>query len=128
MAYEPKILLTIYFEAGALVRQSEPVEKEYILTKKDISPNQKWKNNEGNKVVKKGKYYVYPLVNKTTTQKITMCGEAYEYFISSECPEWYHNTKEWKFKLNKEQRLLAHLKRTCDHFGGKKFTYSIIED
>ena len=127
MAYEPKILLTLYKQGSVLMRQEAEV-REFILTKKDLSPSQKWQNGEGNKVVRRGKYTVHPLLQKEVTQKITMCAEAYEYFISSECPEWYHNTKEWKFKLTPEQRLEAHLKRTCDHFGAKRFSYTIIED
>lgn len=127
MAYEPKILLTLYKEGGSLIRQ-EAVEKEFALTKKDLFPNQKWKQGEGNKIVKKGKFTVYPYSQKEVTQKITLCAEAYEYMTSSECPEWWKNTKEWKYKLTPEQRLQAHLWRTCQHHGGKRFTYSIIED
>lgn len=115
-------------EGGALIRQSEPVEKEFVITKKDLSPKQKWHNNEGNRVVKRGKYSLYPVVQTEATQKIAMSLEAYNYMTSSECPEWYKNTKEWRFKLTPKERLEAHLKRTCDHFGGKRFYYSIIDD
>lgn len=127
MSYEPKILLTIYKEGGTLVRKS-PEEREFVLTKKDLSPNQKWKNGEGNKIVKKGKYTIVPFEQQIVTQKITMCEDAYEYMTSSDCPSWYKNVKEWRHKLTPEARLNLHLKRTCEHFNGIKFTYAIIED
>ena len=126
MNTEPKILLTVYTEGGALLR-GEPEIRKYFLTKKDLFPNQKFKNNDGGKVIKKGKYKFTPTTTSTTTRKITMCKDAYDFFISSACPEWFKNVIEWR-KLSEEQRLIAHLKRTCDHFGGKSFTYQIIDD
>ena len=126
MNTEPKILSTVYTEGGTLLR-GEPEVRKYALTKKELFPNQKFKNKEGDKVIKRGKYTFIPTIPSTATRKITMCKEAYDYFISPTCPEWFKNVKEWK-KLSEEQRLIAHLKRTCDHFGGKSFTYQIIDD
>lgn len=126
MNTEPKILLTIYMEGGAL-RQGKPEIRKYALTKKDLFPSQKFKNGEGNKIIKKGKYKIIPLIPSTASRRITMCKEAYYYFISPLCPEWYHNQKEWR-KMSEEQRLKVHLNRTCTHFGGSSFTYQIIDD
>jgi len=126
MNTEPKILLTIYMEGGALLRGETEVRK-YALTKKDLFPNQKFKNKDGDKVIKRGKYKFIPTIASTATRKITMCKDAYDYFISSACPEWFKNTKEWK-KMSEEQRLMIHLTRTSLHFGGTGFTYQIIDD
>lgn len=126
MNTEPKILLTIYMEGGTLLRGEAEVRK-YALTKKDLFPNQKFRGDEGKKIIKKGKYKFTPTIPSTATRKITMCKDAYDFFISSACPEWYKNVKEWK-KMSEEQRLKAHLTRTSLHFGGKSFTYQIIDD
>lgn len=126
MNTEPKILLTVYTEGGTLLR-GEPEVRKYYLTKKDLFPNQKFKNDDGNRVIKRGKYKFTPITTSTATRKITMCKEAYDYFISSACPEWFKNIKEWK-KMSAESRLKAHLSRTCAQFGGKSFTYQVIDD
>ena len=126
MNTEPKILLTVYTEGGTLLR-GEPEVRKYYLTKKDLFPNQKFKNDDGNRVIKRGKYKFTPITTSIATRKITMCKEAYDYFISSACPEWFKNVKEWR-KMSEEQRLKAHLTRTSLNFGGKSFTYQIIED
>ena len=126
MNTEPKILLTLIREGGALQKGETEIRK-YYLTKKDLFPNQKFKNNEGSKVVKSGKYKFTPTTTIPATQKITMCKEAYDYMISDACPEWFHNVKEWR-KMSEEQRLKLHLSRTAQHFGAKSFTYQIIDD
>ena len=132
MAFEPKILLTINLEGGIL-RKGEPEIKKFYLTKKDLFPNQKFKGEEGNKVIKSGKYKSYPLLQSTATLKIRICREAYEYFISKyECPAWFFkgnkkNLAKWQ-RLSDTERLELHLQRTCEHHRGKSFTYTIIED
>ena len=126
MNTEPKILLTIELEGGIL-QKGEPEVRKYVLTKKDLFPNQKFKNDEGKRIIKKGKYTFIPASTIPATQKITMCKEAYDYMISNACPEWFHNVKGWR-KMSEEQRLNLHLARTTQHFGGKSFTYQIIDD
>lgn len=123
---EAKILLTIYSGGGAF-KKGKPETKKYQLTKKELFPSQKFKKGEGNKVIKKGTYKIIPLIPIPTTQRITMCKDAYDYFTSSQCPEWYHNIKEWR-KMPPKQRLELHLARTCAHFRGNSFTYQIIEE
>ena len=126
MNTEAKILLTINLEGGALLR-GKPEVRKYYLTKKDLFPKQKFKGNDGNKVIKSGKYTTVPLIPSEAKQKITMCKEAYDYFISSQCPQWFHSPKDWR-KMSDKERLELHLSRTCMHFGGKSFTYQIVED
>lgn len=126
MNTEPKILLTINLEGGVLV-YGEPEVLKYYLTKKDLFPSQKFNNNSGKKVIKSGKYVHVPVSQSVAKQKITLCREAYDYMTSSLCPTWFKNQNQWR-KLTETQRLELHLARTCRHFGGKSFTYQIIND
>lgn len=126
MNTEPKILLTINLEGGALTK-GKPEVRKYYLTKKDLFPKQKFKGDTGKKIIRSGKYVHIPITPSEAKLKITMCKEAYDYFISSSCPSWYRNLKEWK-KMKETQRLELHLARTCSHYGGKSFIYQIIED
>ena len=126
MDFSPKILLTIIMEGGTL-EKGEPEVRKYYLTKKDMFPSQKFKGNEGDKVIKSGKYKYTPTVSKDAIRKISLCESAYDYMTSPSCPEWYHNIKEWK-KMSPIQRLEMHLARTCRHYGGKSYQYKIIDE
>ena len=133
MNTEPKILLTINLEGGILLK-GEPEVRKYYLTKKDLFPSQKFKNGSGNKVIRSGKYVHIPLTQSEAKQKITMCAAAYEYMTSAEVPAWFASCKHPKVRLREwlaleeKQRLELHLARTCRHFGGKSFTYQIIDE
>lgn len=133
MNTEPKILLTINLEGGILLK-GEPEVRKYYLTKKNLFPSQKFKGNNGNKVIRSGKYIHTPMIQSEAKQCITMCVAAYEYMTSTEVPSWFApykpmktRQKEWS-ALNETQRLELHLARTCRHFGGKSFTYQIIDE
>ena len=126
MNTEPKILLTINLEGGILLK-GEPEVKKYYLTKKDLFPSQKFKGDAGKKVIRSGKYVHIPMVQSEAKQKITLCREAYDYMTSSLCPIWFKNHNQWK-KLDEKARLELHLARTSRHFGGKSFTYQLIDD
>lgn len=134
MSNEPKILLTINLEGGILLQGEKEVRK-YILTKKDLFPNQKFKENNGNKIIKSGKYIHIPTTQSEAKQKITMYQEAYDYMTSTtEVPVWFmeykprkEREKLWR-KFTDAERLEHHLARTCLHFGGKSFTYQIIDE
>ena len=124
MNTEIKILLTINLEGGLLIPEKKEVRK-YYLTEKDLHPKS-YKGN-GNKVLRSGKYtYQYTHPNNVQ-QTIKLCKEAYDYMISPTIPSWFHSPKEWK-KMSDVQRLEAHLTRTAKHFGGKSFTYQIVDD
>ena len=121
-----KISLTIELEGSTLIRKSEPEIIKYSVTKRDLEPNKKWRGKDGLEVVKKGKYKSYPLIAKPASQHINMGIEAYEYMTSNECPSWI-KPKVWS-TMTKTQRLEAHLQRTCEHVGGKSFTYEVLGD
>ena len=133
MNAEPKILLTINLEGGILLK-GEPEVRKYYLTKKDLFPSQKFKGDAGKKVIRSGKYIHIPLTQSEAKQKITLCAEAYEYMTGSEIPNWFipfkpnkERMRAWK-ALDGKARLELHLARTCRHFGGKSFTYQIIDE
>ena len=111
MNTEPKILLTIYMEGGVLLK-GEPEVRKYALTKKELFPNQKFKNKEGNKVIKKGKYIFTPTIPSTATRKITMCKDAYDYFISPACPVEV-KVSPIKSLMTNGWRTLIYTKRGC---------------
>lgn len=133
MNNEPKILLTITMEGGSFTKGEKEIRK-YLLTKKDLFPKQHFKENEGKKVIKAGKYAYYPAIPTEVKRKITMCKEAYDYMTSKEIPDWFIpykplkvRLKEWT-SLTETTRLEMHLSRTCLHFGGKSLSYQIIDD
>lgn len=99
-----KILLTISLEGGVLVRQNniEFIKSEYRLTQ------------HVNKVPKQ------------CVQRIKISNEAYEQFISSECPSFYSNFM-WK-KLSPKQKLEVHLSTIAKDLNGLSFTYEILLD
>lgn len=133
MNNEPKILLTITMEGGSFTKGEKEIRK-YLLTKKDLFPKQRFKENEGKKVIKVGKYAYYPAIPTEVKRKITMCKEAYDYMTSREVPDWFIAYKPMKVRLKEwgslteTARLEMHLSRTCLHFGGKSFSYQIIDD
>lgn len=132
-SFEAKILLTICLEGGVLLK-GEPEVKKYYLTKKDLFPSQKFKGDSGKKIIRSGKYTHIPLIQSEAKQKITMSAMAYEYMTSTEVPNWFNPVKPFKERqrqwkaLDEKSRLELHLARTCSHFGGKSFTYQIIDE
>ena len=126
MNFEPKLLLTIVVEGGTLIK-GEPEIKRFSLTKKDLFPNQKFKGNEGNKVIKSGTYKSTPLIAKDAVLKTRVCKEAYDSMVSSLCPSWFKNPNKWR-KLSATERLEINLARTCEQFGGKSFSYTLIDE
>lgn len=63
---------------------------------------------------------------RTATQVVNLSKDAYDQFISNNCPEWA-DMKEWT-KMPKKMRLWSHLKRISDSLNGISFHYSILED
>lgn len=76
--------------------------------------------------VGKRTYTIHTRKCKPATQKINLGRDAYEYFISNECPYWC-KPKVWS-NLSKKQRLLAHLEGIAESLNGKLESYHIFED
>ena len=126
MNYSPKISLTIELEGSTLVRKSEPEIIKYSVTKRDLEPNKKWKGKDGLKIVRNARFKHYSLIAKPVNQHINISVEAYKYMTSNECPYWA-KPKIWAM-MSETQRLEAHLQKTCEHIGGKSFTYEVLGD
>lgn len=59
-------------------------------------------------------------------QSINISKEAYEYYISKECPE-FSKPKYWQ-AMSKKMRLEAHLAEITKGLNGISFTYQVFED
>lgn len=57
---------------------------------------------------------------------INITKEAYDYMVSSECPEWA-KMGEWK-QLSRIKRLTQHMQRICENEGGTAFEFQIFDD
>ena len=57
---------------------------------------------------------------------INISKEAYDYMVSSECPEWAR-VGEWK-QLSRIKRLTQHMQRICENENGISFEFQIFED
>lgn len=125
MANEAKVLLTVVTEGGNL-KKGEPVTKKWYLTKKDMFPGQEFKKNDGDKIIRSGKYKSIPLIADDCLIKIKLNVDAYESMISATMPEWFHKQKEWR-KMSEQERLRTHLARISQSLNGKSFTYQIVE-
>lgn len=60
------------------------------------------------------------------TQSINITKTAYDYFIGKENPHFI-NHRIWS-KMNKVDRLKAHLDNICDSLGGISYEYKVFED
>lgn len=118
-----KILLSIQGIEGRDLKPTGTIKGKLIITKKDIDPYYKGKDAD-----KPVRYINYRYTDKECipcSRTIKLTQDAYDAFTSTEYPSWFHGN--WK-KLTKTQRLEMHLARTCEYFGGKSYTYSILEE
>lgn len=76
--------------------------------------------------VGKRTYTIHTRKTKSATQKINLGRDAYEYFISNECPYWC-KPKVWS-NLSRKQRLQIHLEGIAESLNGKLESYHIFED
>lgn len=120
-----KISLTIKLEGSTLIRESKPEEINYVVRKKDCSWKKNYTGKDAYKIVERGSRIHYPAYPKDASQHLNISAEAYNYFISTECPEWV-KPSFWKI-MSKKQRLEAHLNRICQSLGGKSFTYEVLD-
>lgn len=81
---------------------------------------------------KKGKKFDKEIIKFRTRksipamQSLNISKEAYEYYISKECPE-FSKPKYWQ-SMSKKMRLEAHLAEITKGLNGISFTYQIFED
>ena len=105
--------------------QAKVVTLAYDMDK--VTPNRlflDYKDESGDR----HKEPIYFLTRNTIPCKksINISKYAYDYMVSSECPEWA-KIGEWK-QLSKTQRLTQHMQRICDNEGGLSFEFQVFED
>ena len=125
MNNQVKVLLTINGIEGATLHSRGKSKIPFVIRKKDLYAKE-YKGKDADKIIRRGVRRVMNLEVVPACKKINLTADAYDYMTSSERPEWYFK-KDWGL-LSPTQRLELHLQRTCEHNGGKSFTYSILED
>lgn len=125
MNNQVKVLLTINGIEGATLHSKGKTKISFVIRKKDLFAYE-YTGKDADKIIRRGVRRVMNLEAVPASKKINLTVDAYDYMTSSERPEWYFK-KDWGL-LSPTQRLELHLQRTCEHNGGKSFTYSIFED
>lgn len=121
---EIKVSVSITLQGGVMLTQAEAkqLEKEKAGTGFDIT-KLKVEDKKGNKdalSIKTRKY-------KSCSQSINMSKEAYDYMTSKD--SCLPNIKSYVWaKMNKKQRLEAHLDLVCKALKGTSYTYKVFDD
>lgn len=121
---EIKISVSITLPGGVMLTQAEAkqLEKEKTGTGFDIT-KLKVEDKKGNKDVLSIKTRKY----KSCSQSINMSKEAYDYMTSKD--SCLPNIKSYVWaKMNKTQRLEAHLDLVCKALKGTSYTYKVFDD
>ena len=121
---EIKISVSITLPGGVMLTQAEAeqLEKEKTGTGFDIT-KLKVEDNKCNKDVISIKTRKY----KSCSQSINMSKEAYDYMTSK--GSCLPNIKSYVWaKMNKTQRLEAHLDLVCKALKGTSYTYKVFDD
>lgn len=121
---EIKISVSITLPGGVMLTQAEAkqLEKEKTGTGFDIT-KLKVEDKKGNKDVLSIKTRKY----KSCSQSINMSREAYDYMTSKD--SCLPNIKSYVWaKMNKTQRLEAHLDLVCKALKGTSYTYKVFDD
>lgn len=125
MNNQVKVLLTINGIEGATLHSKGKTKIPFVIRKRDMFAKE-YTGKDADKIIRRGVRRVMNLEAVPASKKINLTVDAYDYMTSSERPEWYFK-KDWVL-LSPTQRLELHLQRTCEHEGGKSFTYSVLED
>lgn len=121
---EIKISVSITLPGGVMLTQAEAkqLEREKTGTGFDIT-KLKVEDKKGNKDVLSIKTRKY----KSCSQSINMSKEAYNYMTSKD--SCLPNIKSYVWaKMNKTQRLEAHLDLVCKALKGTSYTYKVFDD
>lgn len=121
---EIKISMSITLPGSVMLTQAEAkqLEKEKTGTGFDIT-KLKVEDKKGNKDVLSIKTRKY----KSCSQSINMSREAYDYMTSKD--SCLPNIKSYVWaKMNKTQRLEAHLDLVCKALKGTSYTYKVFDD
>lgn len=121
---EIKISVSVTLPGGVMLTQAEAkqLEKEKAGTGFDIT-KLKVEDKKGNKDVLSIKTRKY----KSCSQSINMSKEAYDYMTSKDSCLPSIRPYMWA-KMNKTQRLEAHLDLVCKALKGTSYTYKVFDD
>lgn len=134
MYTESKVLLSINLQGGTLIRESKVTKIEWALTLGDVksSPKKKLPEKIAERIVRRGRAQHHNLVAKQAVKVVCLGEEAYNYMTGvSSFEGWMlkekgSRKKDW-VKMLPEVRLQYHLERLSAHYGGKSFTFQILE-
>lgn len=124
---EAKILLRIELQGGTLIRESRATEIKWALTLGEVK---KVPKKIAGKVVKGGRFMHYNLVLKPAYKVVCVGQAAYMYMVSGDSYEpWIAEKikKKEYMRLSGEEKLNLHLGRLTKHYGGKSFSFQILE-
>ena len=127
-----KLSVTILLPGSKIVTSQECEENplKYCDRNSLILSVKHWDPKAKCSFYKKEPLVFYTKKREPAQQVIKMSPDAYEYMISSACPEWFipqGGISKWK-KMSIEQRLEAHLERTCKALRGISYTYVVFND
>jgi len=120
-----KMVLKVYLEGNVLVKRDKPDIFRVVTTNRDLHPNKKFINGDGEKVVKTQNILHYGKESIPAIQIINMNQEAYDHFIS-ECPRWIKK-RQWD-TANEITRVHLHCQRICEHLEGTGYELDILTD
>lgn len=116
----------IEYKYNKATKKNEKVIKlAYDVDK--VTPNRLFLDYKDNNGIRH-KEPIYFMTRNTIPCKktINISKEAYDYMVSSECPEWAR-VGEWK-QLSKIKRLTQHMQRICENENGISFEFQIFDD
>lgn len=135
MYTEAKILLSIELQGGTLIREGKAAKIEWALTLGEVKTKLTGKKLPPEileKVVRRGRTKHYPLAAKPARKVVCLGDYAYDHMTSVASYEGWMlkekglTKKNW-MKMEPMVRLQYHLERISQHYGGKSFTFQVLE-
>ena len=116
----------IEYKYNKATKKNEKVIKlAYDMDK--VTPNRLFLDYKDNNSIRHKEPIYFMTRNSIPCKKtINISKEAYDYMVSSECPEWAR-VGEWK-QLSRIKRLTQHMQRICENENGISFEFQIFED
>lgn len=132
MYTDAKVLLRIELQGGTFIRESKATKIEWALTLGEIKQGSKKKIPEkvAEKVVRRGRFSHHNLVAKPAYKVVCIGWAAYAYMVNGDSYEpWIVKKMKKKeyMRLSREEKLNLHLGKLTEHYGGKNFSFQILE-
>lgn len=127
MYTDAKVLLRIELQGGTLIRESKTTKIEWALTLGEVK---KVPEKIAGKVVRRGRFTHHNLVPKPAYKVVCIGWAAYVHMVSGDSYEpWIAEKikKKEYMRLSREEKLNLHLGKLTEHYGGKSFSFQILE-